>query len=641
MYMRHKLADSLKHGTLRMLVSMVWMVASFMGIEIFMRHYVCNELMFPLLFSAVWSVLLTALILLFPRWLGRILYGLVYFIFVVYAVAQSGYYLIFNKMMWLTDLGYAGDGAEFASSVFGFLTKGFYISIVLMLVIGIVGVLLMPKAKRRWFHRIGCVAVFVLCCIALYLLPAKIFEVSDKDLWGAQQEWRRSSSLEGTYETMYDARKVYRICGVYQILERDIYKHIIYKHLPGYQAEIAEEIEQINEYFAQYNSTETENDMTGVLEGKNVILILLESMDDWLIDEETTPNICALMDDGINFTNMYTPGYGGVRTFNTEFCVNTGIYLPTDGNLAFSYCNNAFNESMPNVFRDAGYTAESFHYNFAAFYNRNIMHPAMGYEEHISFYDSYVKDDNVLLNENYIFENEEICQKFFGGDNSDKPFFTFYITRSAHMPYTYDDVLSVYALEKYPEYKGLTGHEEIDCLKAKARLVDDMFGELLKQLEANGQLEDTAIIAFTDHYAYGMTDKETLLKESGVDNDLLVEKTPFFIWADDLEPQTVDKVINTSDILPTVLNLFGVGAEDSYLGHDVFDESYSGYVIFPSGNWITKEVLYQDGQIVKEFYDGASAEVDVDAMNALAEDYINVSNLLLKCDYYAEDHKKD
>lgn len=636
-----KLAESPKQDKLRMLASMVWMLASFIGIEVFMRHYVCSELPFPWLFTAVWTVLLTALIWLFPHWLGRIVYGLIYFVFVVYAVAQSGYYLIFNKMMWLTDLGYAGDGAEFASSIWGFLSKGFYISIALMLAIGVIGILLLPKCKHRWYHRTVSVVIAVLCGVALYFLPAKVFEIGDKDLWGAQKEWHRASSLEGTYETMYDARRVYRICGVYQTLGRDLYKHIIYKHLPAYQAELEQDTEEVDAYLAQYHPKKTENDMTGVLQGKNVILILMESMDDWLIDEETTPNICALMKDGLNFTNMYTPGYGGVRTFNTEFSVNTGMYLPTDGNLAFSYCTNDFSESMPNLFRKEGYSAESFHYNAAVFYNRNIMHPAMGYEKHVSFYNEYEQDYNILLNENYMFENEELCSRFFGADQPDKPFFTFYITRSAHMPYTYDDALSTYALEKYPEYKGMTGHEEVDCLKAKARLVDDMFGELMQQLKEKDELENTAIVAFTDHYTYGMTDKKRLWEESGIDNELLIEKTPFFIWAEDLEPQVVDKTVNTSDILPTVLNLFGIETDAGYLGSDAFDEAYPGYVIFANNDWLSNGVLYRDGKIVKEFYDGASGNVDIDAMNELAEKYVRVNNLLLKCNYYAGEHKKD
>lgn len=163
----------------------------------------------------------------------------------------------------------------------------------------------------------------------------------------------------------------------------------------------------------------------------------------------------------------------------------------------------------------------------------------------------------------------------------------------------------------------------------------------MQQLKEKDELENTAIVAFTDHYTYGMTDKKRLWEESGIDNELLIEKTPFFIWAEDLEPQVVDKTVNTSDILPTVLNLFGIETDAGYLGSDAFDEAYPGYVIFANNDWLSNGVLYRDGKIVKEFYDGASGNVDIDAMNELAEKYVRVNNLLLKCNYYAGEHKKD
>ena len=49
----------------------------------------------------------------------------------------------------------------------------------------------------------------------------------------------------------------------------------------------------------------------------------MESMDDWMLGEYT-PTLNRLMAEGINFTRFYTPVYGGIRTFNTEFCINTG-----------------------------------------------------------------------------------------------------------------------------------------------------------------------------------------------------------------------------------------------------------------------------------------------------------------------------
>ena len=634
-----KWKERMRGGPLRTAVCAVWMAAAFMGLEVFMRHYICHDLIYPLAFSVVWAVLLTAVVLLFPRRGGKIVFGVLYFVLMAYAIAQAGYYQIFGKMMWLTDIRYASEGAEFANSVFDFLSKGFYISIVLMIAIGVVGVKLVPPTRRRWYHRVTCAAIIVAACACLYVLPGQVFR-ADEDLWGAKDEYRRALSLEGTYDIMYDARKVYRICGLYQYTMRDVYKHFIVPHTPAYAAELEQNRETIDAYFDARGDVQT-NEMTGLFEGKNVIVVLMESMDDWLIDEDLTPNICRMMGEGINFTDMYTPGYGGVRTFNTEFCVNTGIYLPTDGNLAFSYCTNDFSQSLPSLFRARGYSAESFHYNQPIFYNRGVMHPAMGFEEYVSYAD-YVSDstDAALFSDTFPLDNEAVCEKFFGGDSESGQFCSFLITRSAHMPYTYDDELSQYALEQYPEFKGKTGHEEVDCLQAKAKLVDDMFGALRDKLEETGHLDDTVIVAFTDHYVYGMTDKEKLYEESGVDDTLLVEKTPCFIWADGMQPVTVDKTLNTADILPTVCNLFGMQGEYDYLGRDAFDDSYDGYAIFPDGDWISGGVLYRDGAVVKEFYDGAAEQVDLDAMNQTAQDFIDISNLLLKCDYYAKNNSK-
>ena len=79
----------------------------------------------------------------------------------------------------------------------------------------------------------------------------------------------------------------------------------------------------------------------------------------------------------------------------------------------------------------------------------------------------------------------------------------------------------------------MTGNEETDCMYVKAKLVDDMFARLLKELEAHGELENTVIVAITDHYAYGFKNEELMLECSGVEDVLLLEKTPCFIWSPD------------------------------------------------------------------------------------------------------------
>ena len=58
----------------------------------------------------------------------------------------------------------------------------------------------------------------------------------------------------------------------------------------------------------------------------------------------------------------------------------------------------------------------------------------------------------------------------------------------------------------------------------------------------------------------------------------------------------MDKVLNTSDLLPTVLNLLGVDSPYDYIGQDAFSESYEGFVPFSNGSWISGDTAYDSGK---------------------------------------------
>ena len=176
--------------------------------------------------------------------------------------------------------------------------------------------------------------------------------------------------------------------------------------------------------------------MTGILEDKNVVLVLMESMDDWMIGDHT-PTIQKLMDEGINFTNFYTPGYGGIRTFNTEFCINTGSYLSSQSGYAFDYVTNTYNQSLASQLREEGYSAKTFHYNDPTFYSRGEFSPAMGYEEYVCYADYVQETDekvrkNLLYDDLLLFSNQALREEFF---RDGQPTLNFIITRSAHLSY--------------------------------------------------------------------------------------------------------------------------------------------------------------------------------------------------------------
>ena len=208
---------------------------------------------------------------------------------------------------------------------------------------------------------------------------------------------------------------------------------------------------------------------------------------------------------------------------------------------------------------------------------------------------------------------------------------------SAHLSYKYNEVLSYWGLKKYPEYRGMTGNEETDCALLKARLVDDFFKELLIALEQEGKLDNTVIIGITDHYTYGYKNVDALYELSGVEEKLLLEKTPCFIWGSDIQPMTVDKVLNTADFLPTVLNLLGVNTAYHYIGQDAFDEEYEGYALFSDGSWVKQDAAYDAARkkllILAQDSDHAT-QASQKEMSDMTEEFITINNLILETDYY-------
>lgn len=603
--------------------------APFLGVEIYAMILLRSSGLYPLAFSLPWALLFASLFLILPKLGGQIAFGIVYYLSLMWTMAQTGYYQVFGKLMWFSTASYAGEGATFVKDVIAMFPWSWWVFGAFLALIGAAVIKFYPNKKP---HILGSAIVSVVMLALLFVVPELVF-IRDNYTYGAKNEFGQSSSFRSTYNTMYDAKKVYEICGVYQLAVRDLWKHEIYPYMPEYKKDIQNQKEQISAYFDK-KGAHKDNDMTGAFAGKNVILVLMESMDDWLFTEEDTPTLCKMRNEGIDFKNFYTPGYGGARTFNSEFCMNTGLYLPTTGAFVFNYVNNTFDESIASRMKANGFSSLVFHYNNPEFYSRGVFEKVMGYEDYIS-YEDYDKKN--LYDDCLLFTNDELNDLFFREGQT----FNTIITRSAHLSYKYNEKLSAWGLKKYPEYKGKYTSEEEDCARMKAKLVDDMFKRLLAELEAHGQLENTVIIGMTDHYTYGYKNLEELYALSDVDTELALEKTCLFVWSADKPRMSVYKTINTADVLPTMLNLLGVQSPYDYIGNDAFDPEYDGYAIFPDGSIAFNCVICDASKKYKIIYNPGDIIVDDSRIKYIAskvQEFIEINNLLLTSDYYSEIH---
>ena len=616
-------------------------VLSFFAIELFSFFFLSlteefhSSQLWPLAFGGLWAVILSGIVRMLPGKAARVAFGILYFSAAVYSGFQTGYFILFSQMMWLSDFRYASEGADYADVLLTY-PEEWWLGILGMILLGVLLIWKFPVWQISRPKQILAGLLAAAAAVGAFFLPQAVF-LHDSQIKYAGSDYGRSQSAEAAYDNMFNTHRLYQVCGIYQTLAKDIYANSIYPLTPSHALEQIRRKQEIQTFFEEKGNHKA-NAMTGVLEGKDVVLVLMESMDDWMIGAHT-PTLEKLMGEGVTFTNFYTPVYGGIRTFNTEFAVNTGSFLSSQGGYAFDYVTNSYNQSLANQLRKAGYSAKTFHYNDPTFYSRGEFSPSMGYEEYVCYGD-YVTEteekarNNLLYDDLLLFDNEALNREFF---REGKPTLNFVITRSAHLSYKYNEVLSHWGLKKYPQYRGLTGNEETDCAYLKAKLVDDFFARLLQELKDKGRLDNTVIIGVTDHYTYGYKDMPSLLVLSSVEEELLLEKTPCFIWSTDLAPRKVEKVLNTSDLLPTVMNLLGVESEYEYIGSDAFDEQYPGFVPFSDGSWIYGEAAYDAGEKTCFSVNGRQQRLSAELQQELdmaVQQFIRINNLILETDFY-------
>lgn len=602
----------------KQVIGRVYLIASFGILDVWLRvatrwigAYSIYELA-PNLFTLLWSVLLVATVMApSSQRAGRLLYTAAYSICGCYALVQYGAYLTLGRFLFVSDFLLAGEGADYLTWAITVVSPTFILIAIATIIIGIIGVVIFPLAyNNSKRHSIVCLVIGIVCLVCMTFVPKLYGEVDETHFW--------SQSFE--YNAFTNANYDMELAGMYQFVARDIKLQLS----RGKRQE--EDIQTAATFFAE-KATHTANSLSGVFAGKNLIVVMMESLDDWVITETDTPTIYRLMNNGIKFSNFYTPQYSNGYTFNSEFAFNTGIYPYRNGNIAYFTLNNSFPYSIGNRFKTIGYAVNSFHEGSADFYNRGENHLVWGFEKYYSYQD-YSSDGISIYDDRFIVA----CNELYADLVSATPFFSFVITYSPHLPYSGTDEAAQIALSLYPQYN-TEADREVNVLRAKARLTDDMFNQLLTRLEEDGLLEDTVIVGFGDHYAYGLSDKNQLQKLSEEAGCPILEKTPAFIYCAGMDlAMTVDKVAQITDLAPTIMNLFGLEVPREIMGRDIFDDTYEGYVIFPNGSWLTEQAYVRDR--VLQWNNGMIDE-EIAAMNSYVQQVYQVNDAILNSDYYA------
>ncbi len=525
------------------------------------------------LFTLGWVLALAGFVILLPRkvkWLGR---GLPIGIFVALCLTHSAFMAVFRRFFSFSALTYSGVESFVETDYIRFHPAILAAAVISVLLVILSGRLsrAAPAVTSRKSVLLGLL-ILAAGGVVIAAVHFLCFPKMDTVIWENTGEDAAASA----YQDYTNSTNALMVSGLFQYTARDLYIQ-----LAPAGSMTQEERQQVEDYVAEYEAAQTQNDYTGLLAGKNVILVQLEAIDTWMLSEAYMPNLWNLKQESLSFSNHYTPAYITAGTFNTEFITNTGL-LPATGGLPTSvYTRDEYPYSLASLFTQAGYTARSFHNSEGTVYDREAIHRNLGYESYTG--------GSAMAMENYQLDRYLI--NGFDSMTEGDPFFSFIITYSGHGPYGDDNPIYQANAEAAQGAAERTDGNFVYAV-AGAMETDRFVGELVDKMEESGHADDTVLIFYADHYNYYMMNDDLNMDIKGVDNMNLLQHTDFFLWSRDLPAGQVEKVTSTVDVLPTLANLFGLDTAGAFLaGHDALGDQ-GGYVFFNDGSWFDGETYW-------------------------------------------------
>ncbi|WP_081986968.1 LTA synthase family protein [Planococcus sp. CAU13] len=353
----------------------------------------------------------------------------------------------------------------------------------------------------------------------------------------------------------------------------------------------AEAVESI-EYLQQTNPGRTE--LFGVAKGKNIVLISLESTQDFVINkevngEEVTPFLNRLIQDSFYFNQIYDQTAQG-KTSDAEFMMDTSLYPLPSGSVFVRRPDNTFH-SLPHILKEENdYYAATFHGNVDTFWNRDVMYETLGYDRYFSKEDYKVTENNSVnygLKDIPFFKQSAAFMK-----NLPEPYYAKFLTLTNHFPFLLEE-------EDVFIDEAETQEDVVNRYVTTVRYLDESLERFFDTLKEEGMYEDTIFVLAGDHY--GISEKyedglnELLNKEATPASGMKQRQLPLIIHIPGQEGETISTPGGAIDIRPTLLHLMGIKTETRYsFGHNLFTRDSDHPVIFRDGSFVSEDYIYKN-----------------------------------------------
>ncbi|MEM4992025.1 LTA synthase family protein [Priestia sp. SB1] len=552
-------------------IGLLWTKTNYVQSKVFHLEIENNAQNFILDFNPLSSILLLLGIgMLFRNWGILVSYFLGTFVL----FANVLYYRELNDFITIPVLmqtSNAGDLKGSIASIFEWTDIFYWIDVIALFILLI---WFKKKESVNWKKRQA--SVFIYGAIVIFLLNIGLAEKERPDL------------LSRTFDRQILVKNI----GIYNF---HIYDAFIQSRTNAQRAMASSsEITPVYDYIKSKNKTVNKN-FTSIAEGKNVIVVSMESLQSFVIDRELngqviTPFLNQFKNESIYFDNFYHQ-VGQGRTSDSEFLLENSLYPLDRGAVFFTHGQNKY-YALPKVLKENGYFTSVQHANDSSFWNRDVVYPNFGYDKFFDK-DSYnvTKDNSIgwgLKDRDFFAQSVTHMSEF------PQPFYTKLITLTNHYPFVLDDEDKFIEAGNFPS-------QTLNRYFQTVRYMDEAFKEFIEELKASGLYENLIIIAYGDHFGISENHNRSmgmlLGKKINDFESFQLQRTPMFIHIPGYtDNKVISKVSGQVDIRPTILNLLGIKEPNPItFGQDLLSAERPSFVVERDGAFSTSDVVYKNG----------------------------------------------
>ena len=343
-----------------------------------------------------------------------------------------------------------------------------------------------------------------------------------------------------------------------------------------------------------------DNQYKGELKGKNLVVLQIESLEDFVINkkidgQEITPTLNSILKNSYYFPNIYEENLTGFSS-DADLMVNTGMLPITNTATSFAYPSRTLT-TLPSILEKNGYTTVSAHPEVAGSWNwGEVHHSLLKFQNSYTLYD-FNEDEIIGLG---ISDKSYLTQLATKAGDLKQPFYLFTVTLTNHGPFEIDDAHTTIKIPS--EIEGTL----IGQYFKTVRYTDEAIKMFMDKLKEEGRFDDTVFVIYGDHAGPNKYYKDQL-KDVNFDGNywkLNEKKVPLIIYNPSIQGKTIETKGGLIDVMPTVSYLLGINDSSlrNVIGRNLLNTNRN-IVALPEGE-VAGEAKSQDElNHVKQSYD--------------------------------------